>query len=73
MKMFEEMADAIFKEAGAKKDEYPDLWQQCVDILSMKMASLSVTHGLSYERVDIFEKQKATLVEDLREIMKGEK
>ena len=64
--MFEEMADKIFEEAGVTKDEKTNhIWDQCVVILSSKMASLSGM-GLSMERVDLFNKQKQTLVEDLK-------
>jgi hypothetical protein len=65
MKMFEEMTVELFKEAGVSKEDYPDAWDQCVSILQTKMATLSATMGLSYERADIFAKQKQALVEDL--------
>ena len=65
MKMFEDMADAIFQEANVPKEGNDALWGNAVDILSSKMAMLSATMGLSMERVTIFEEQKRALVQDL--------
>ena len=66
MRMFEEMADEIFAAAGVTKDEKSaHIWKQCVVILSSKMSSLS-SMGLTMERVELFNKQKASLVEDLK-------
>lgn len=66
VKMFEKMADEIFAAAGVTKDEKSaHIWDQCVVILSSKMASLSPM-GLTMERVELFNKQKTTLIEDLK-------
>lgn len=65
MEMFNEMTDEIFTKAGVDKIKNDWAYQQCVDILSGKMAMLSVTMGLSYERVEQFNKQKESLVKDL--------
>ena len=72
MKMFEDMADKIFAEAGVEKEKHPDLWQQVVDVLRMQMAVASATMRLSRRRVDFFEEQKRTLVNDLREMKSAE-
>jgi hypothetical protein len=63
--MFDEITNEIFVKAGVDKTKYPELWDEAKQILANCMASLSVTHGLSMERVQIFEKQKQTLVDDL--------
>jgi hypothetical protein len=65
MPMFEEMADEIFEQASVNKDACTELWTQTVSILSGKMAMLSSTMGLSIERVNAFNKQKESLVQDL--------
>lgn len=65
MKMFEDMADEIFKEADVQKKGNEDWHEQIVDVLSVKMATLSATMGLSYDRVDRFEEQKKALIQDL--------
>lgn len=65
--MFDKMADEIFAEAGVDKALNPAAWDEARNILSATMARLSVSMGLSAERVEVFELQKRTLVEDLVE------
>lgn len=65
MKMFQEIADKIFEEADVSKEGNMSVWTEVCEILSAKMATLSATEGLSMKRVEVFEKQKQTLVEDL--------
>jgi hypothetical protein len=69
MKLFDDIVEKIFKEAGVDPVKNLELFEECVVILHRKMATLSVTHGLSYERVRLFDEQKQTLVDDLK-IMK---
>jgi hypothetical protein len=68
--MFENMTAEIFKEAGVTKEQYPWAWDQCKEILSAQMAKCSVLYGLSQRRVEVFEKQKQTLIEDLIKLKK---
>lgn len=63
--MFEDTADKIFAEAGVDKTQTPDLYREIVEILNAKMAQLSASMGLSYDRVRLFNEQKQALVEDL--------
>ncbi len=63
--MLEHVADEIFTEAGVDKDQWPDLYDECVRGLNVCMARLSARYGMSKERVTIFNQQKASLVEDL--------
>jgi len=70
IKRYEEMADKIFEQAGVTKEEFPKEWRDCVVILRAKTAMGYVKMGLTHEAVDIFEKQKQTLVEDLKDIKK---
>lgn len=65
MQMFQDMADELFAAHGVSKEKNRDIWQQCVDILSSKMAMLSVMYGLSRERVDLWKQQKDSLGADL--------
>lgn len=63
--MLENIADEIFREAGVDKAQYPDLFQQCVEILNNKMAMLSAMMGMSGKRVELFEAQRKSLIQDL--------
>jgi hypothetical protein len=63
--MFDKIADEIFEKAGVPKEGNEENYKQVVDILATKMATLSVTMGLSQERVDAFNEHKKSLVEDL--------
>ncbi len=76
MKMFEDMADEIFIAGGLTKALYPKLWAECVGILSMQMARLSSAQALgditSHTRVELFNAQKAALVQDVKDITSGE-
>lgn len=65
MKFFESDVDEIFKKANVTKEQAPDLYDQCLRILSEKMAMLSVTMGMSFERVKLYDEQKESLVQDL--------
>ncbi len=71
--MFDQDALDVFSKAGVKKEDAPDLFQQVKDILSTKMATLSVTMGMSYKRGEIYDEQKQALVDDLKQLKaKGE-
>jgi hypothetical protein len=70
MKLFEDTVVKIFKKAGVDPTKNLELFDECVAILHQKMAMLSVTHGLSYERVRLFDEQKQTLVDDLKKMKK---
>ncbi len=65
MMMFHDMADEIFRQAGVPKAGNEGVWDQVVSILNACMAQLSVTHGLSYDRVTLFDQQKEALLHDL--------
>jgi hypothetical protein len=47
-------------------DHYDDLALQMAEILDGLMARLSATMGLSWKRVEIYEEQKKSLIEDLK-------
>ncbi len=65
---FAPSVDKIFKSAGVTKAEAPEIYGDCLDILSMKMSKLSATMGMSYERLHLFAEQENALVEDLKEL-----
>ena len=62
---FENDTRNIFKEAGAKMT--PPLHDQVFNKLCGLMAGLSVTEGLSWNRVKKYEEQKTTFIQDLKE------
>lgn len=66
--MFDGIVAEIFAEAGVGRLGNEALWQQAIEILSAKMAFLSATMGLTWERVERFNEQKAALVADLRRL-----
>lgn len=68
MNMMISIAEKILIEAGISKNEEPEIFNRVLDTLSILMAQLSVQYGMSTERVDIFEKKKASLIEELRSI-----
>lgn len=70
MKLFEDTVVKIFKKADVDPTKNLRLFDECVAILHQKMAMLSVSHGLSYERVRLFNEQKQTLVDDLKRMKK---
>jgi len=70
MNMFDEIAMEIFISENVDITSNEDLFEQCVLILSQKMAQISHM-SLSKERVDLFNAQKQALREDLR-LMKKE-
>ena len=62
--MFDAMTDELFAKADVAKAGNEWLWEQCRDILSATMARVS-TLGMSLARVEIFEEQKKSLLDDL--------
>lgn len=58
-------ATEIFERAGISPDEAPEMFNECSAILDDKMATLSATLGMSWERVTLYEEQKDSLVADL--------
>lgn len=68
MDLFIKAANDIFIEAGVEKKEAPELYIEIVDILSEKMAILSATMGMSFKRVDAFNEQRVSLINDLKEL-----
>lgn len=66
--MFNDMANEVFEKAGVDPEKHRDLWTECRDILQFKMAAMSATMRLSWERVRVFELQKKTLIDDLVEM-----
>lgn len=66
--MFEEMANEIFAKAKVDPAKNANFYKQCVDILSSSMAMHSALYGLSYKRVTSYNKQKASLVKDLKKL-----
>lgn len=71
--MFDDITQKIFDEAGVPHQGNEDVWKECADILSTRMAYLSVSYGLSNERVRLFNEQKASLVKDLIEMKESGK
>lgn len=47
---FESDVNKIFHSAGLERNDAPEMFSECLDILRSKMAALSVQLGLSYER-----------------------
>ena len=68
--LFETMTAEIFSKAGVLKEDYPKEWDECTKILSMQMAKCSALYGLTEKRVQVFEKQKQALVDDMVKIKK---
>lgn len=68
MIFFESAAREIFGSAGITKEQAPELFEECVKILGEKMAFLSAAHGMSYERIEAYEKQKNSLAQDLKDL-----
>lgn len=62
---FQDAATKIFVEAGVDPVTHADLFSQTQEILAMSMARMSVGMGLSYKRVELYEEQKRSLVQDL--------
>lgn len=57
--------EEIFSQANVTPEEAPEMFAEVETILQQSMAQLSATMGLSYGRVEAFDKQKAALVGDL--------
>jgi hypothetical protein len=70
MKLFEDTVVKIFKKADVDPTKNLRLFDECITILHQKMAQLSVTHGLTYERARLFDEQKQALVDDLKRMKK---
>jgi hypothetical protein len=65
-------ADEVFEAAGVTANaDTRELYKEVDEILSTKMAFLSATMGLTYDRVRIFEQQKTALVRDLKKLKKA--
>lgn len=58
-------AEEIFKKANVTKEQAPEMYDDVITILSGKMATLSATMGLSYARLDAYDEQKSSLINDL--------
>ncbi len=65
MEMFQKDVEEIFQKAGVAMEDHPILVKQAKNILSEKMAILSATLGLTWTRVDLYNEQKESLVQDL--------
>lgn len=68
MSFFQRDARMVFFEAGLIPSEAPEIFEQVKDILSNKTAELSVTMGLSYKRLKVYEDQKQALIMELRQL-----
>lgn len=64
---FEPDASEVFNQAGVDPKDAPELFRKVVSILGAKMATLSVTMGMSWKRVGLYAEQKEALVQDLIE------
>lgn len=62
---FKGAADEIFLKAQVSPADAPEMYEEVKQILASKMASLSATLGLSYERIKLYDEQKETLAQDL--------
>lgn len=60
-------AKQLFEQAGLPIEGREDIYNRVVDILGEKMAELSVTHGLSIKRIELYDSQKASLLQELRD------
>lgn len=69
MMTFEATARELFVEAGVF-DPPIERVKEVAQILTDKMAMLSVTMGLTHDRVEVFNRQKAALVEDIKNLVK---
>ena len=65
---FEPDAKKIFESAGVDPKANPELLADVERILSTTMARLSVTHGMSWTRIERYTEQQEALVEDLIEL-----
>lgn len=63
---FEKTATEIFEKAKISKEDAPIMFKEVIDILSESMATMSVTHGLSFKRAERYQAQKDALVDDLK-------
>jgi hypothetical protein len=61
-------AASFTREDGGER--FDDLALQIEEVLDGLMARLSVQYGLSYKRVKIYEKQKQSLIDDLKKMKK---
>ena len=63
----------LFTAAGFTSEDagdklFDDLALQMTEILDGLMARLSATMGLSYKRVELYEEQKQSLIDDLKKM-----
>lgn len=66
--MFEADAKEVFEKAGVEPKNAPEFFEDVKNILSEKMATLSITMGMSMKRVEAYDAQKESLVEDLNKL-----
>lgn len=62
---FVDHAREIFAAAGVDPGQNPALLDEVIETLARKMRDLSRTHGLSWERLRLYDEQKRSLVEHL--------
>ena len=69
--IYEEEAKEIFKKANVSLDtpRAREFFEEITYILQNRMAMLSSTMGLSFERVKAYDEQKETLVDDLKKLL----
>lgn len=60
-------AEEVFAKAGVPIEGNEKIFERTVEILGETMAELSVMRGLSYSRIEEYESQKQSLVDELKE------
>lgn len=65
---FDPDVNEIFEKVGLTKAEAPEFYEEIKTELRFLMASLSSTLGLSYSRVEKYEKQKQSFINDLKKL-----
>lgn len=60
-------AEEVFAKAGVPIEGNEEIFNRAVEILSEAMAMGSVFHGLTYSRIEAYESQKQSLVDELKE------
>jgi hypothetical protein len=63
-----EAASFTIEDCDDGEEQFQDIAKQMEDILDGLMTHLSATMGLSYKRVNLYEKQKKSLITDLKKM-----
>jgi len=60
------VVDEIFAAVNLKKEDHEEIYKRCEEIMMETEAELSVIYGLSRKRLEAYESQKQSLIEELR-------